>query len=317
MTPPALLDSPWLTNLFIASLVILLERVLAIPRKAHPLSFMQILARKMADKVCRANNPAAQQRIAGLLAPAVMIIPWLIIIAIVRSLSEFPLFFDLLLLFVALAYGDVERSAKRCQLALQQNKKSLARQYLKNIVLRDVDSLSETGMSKACIEGQILRLVQQHITPLLLFMFFGGVSAFAYRWVLECHYQWNPKVRQYQHFGRPLERVIAVLIFLPLRLTTGIFALIGSPFKGIWIWLKGLQLTNRNHLLQSAALMLRVQLGGPVIYQQQKVRMTRFGRRLPNPGDISRSLLFVRLSTLLLLVLCALVGMLFIKGMTS
>ncbi len=62
--------------------------------------------------------------------------------------------------------------------------------------------MSAIGLTKACIETLSLRFAKQWFSVLFWFMLGGGIAALSYRLLQELQQCWNPKLTQFQHFGR-------------------------------------------------------------------------------------------------------------------
>jgi len=273
------MSSPLLQPVWVLGVVMLIESVLRWPDRFHPLSFARIVADRMADKVHpSADRDALQQRISGTLAPLVLISPIAIILAIFTNMAEFPLFFDGLLLLVALQYQSILLRAKKVQHALTSNKKVLARQTLDPMVLRETASLSEVGMIKTCIESLLLRFHQQYVFTIVVFLLFGPVLTLSVRLTYDFSHCWNIKLKRFRYFGQPCAKFLAIIQWLPLRMSAAIFALLGNvshAFKA----LRALPASSSTHqvVLALHGGALGVQLSGPVIYDGYKKRSTKCG----------------------------------------
>ena len=74
-------------------IVVLTERYLPWPDKYHPISFIKLLAMGMQTKVLSPErNSISQQKISGILACIVLLLPFCIILAVFKYLSEYPVF---------------------------------------------------------------------------------------------------------------------------------------------------------------------------------------------------------------------------------
>tara|TARA_R110000744_G_scaffold86057_3_gene168239 strand:+ start:10628 stop:11557 length:930 start_codon:yes stop_codon:yes gene_type:complete len=290
-----------LQPVWVLGVVMLIENLLNWPERYHPLSFVRLVADRMADKVHpSAERPALQQQISGTLAPLVLISPIAVILAIFTSMAEFPLFFDGVLLLVALQYQPILDRAKKVQNALSLHKKVLARQTLAPMVLRETASLSEVGIIKACIESVILRFHQQYLFIILVFLVFGPVVALSLRLLYEFSHSWNVKLKRFSIFGQPCANILALWLWLPVRISASLCALIHN-ISGAFKALRALPSSSSTHqvvlALQGGA--LGIQLSGPIIYDQNKKRSTKCGG--PNQAsiqDINRSLQAITLCKL-------------------
>ncbi|WP_088330497.1 cobalamin biosynthesis protein [Lacimicrobium sp. SS2-24] len=305
-----LLTEPLLQPLWVVLLTLLAERVWLWPMAYHPLSFFRLLASRMADKVNRRGTDSVyQQRISGTLAPVVLLAPILICIGLFIGLAEYPVFFDAVLLLIAIYFKPVLRHLKRAQLALQHNKKALARDIASQLLLRETQSLSPMGLSKALCETTLLRFIYQLCTPLFWFFIGGGLLALTYRILYEFSQIWNTRQPRFRHFGYPVTWMVTLMQFIPAYLT--LFALmLAENIRGAF---KGRQTIPRGACFHSRVLgyaggALRIQLGGPAYYQGQKRRSPKCGgSRLPQIEDIVRCRHAIHKSTAILLCTIALV----------
>ena len=309
-TPEQLLTHPALQPFWLMLLVILVERVWAWPDKYHPLSAMRLLANNMARKVHPSTTRSiSQQKISGSLAILVLLLPLLVILALLVNLAEYPVFFDCLLLLVALHFQPVVRNYQKIAWALKSEKKALARSLLNPMVLRETHNLSSMGIAKAAIESLLLRFNYQYCAVLFWFLLLGGVGAIGYRLILEFSQSWNSKLSRFKHFGRPAAWLCGVLNWIPARLVALSFAL-AENISGAWRAYQRIQKGCHSHstLLALKGGALAIQLGGPAYYEGHKVRFAKVGGdREIRFADMQRTLSGVRKTQAILLVMVLLV----------
>ncbi len=274
-----LLFHPLVQPVWIMLSVMLVERLINWPDKYHPLSFFRIVASGMDKKVRPdSNDSVLQQKISGSLAAIVLLVPFLVILAILINLAEYPQFFDALLLLCALQFRPYLTRYKKIMIALKSEKKVLARSILSTMVLRNTDKLSPLGIAKAAIEGLLLRAANQYVGTLFWYLIFGGLGAITYRILFEFAQAWNTKMPNYRHFGQPVRSVFNLLAWLPSR----IFVICLATAENISGAIKAMR--NRPRLAKSNGKFLSVcggalgvQLSGPAYYAGQKVRAPRVG----------------------------------------
>lgn len=258
--------------------VLLIERVIYWPPAYHPLTLFRLIASNLARKV----NPdkrrsAAQRKIAGTLAIAVLLVPLAMILAMLLFLVQFPFFFDGILLLIAIQYRNVSRAYQLIGNALKYEKKALARHYLDDLVLRETQNLSLIGIAKASIEMLILRTQSQLFCTLFWFAIGGGLAAFMVRLIFELQQSWNTKLPQNREFGAPAKQIWQLLNWLPGLIFIFAFAL-AQNITGVYNAYKRRPSSGTTHplkLLCGGA--LGIQLSGPVIYQGVKRRFMRVG----------------------------------------
>ncbi|GAB5381495.1 MAG: cobalamin biosynthesis family protein [Aliiglaciecola sp.] len=309
----------WLTSsgfesLIIVTIIIAIERFMPWPVHYHPLTLFKLIATNLGRKV---NPPKRrsplQRRISGTLAIIVLLIPMLVIIAISMFIAKYPLFFDAFMLLIAIQYQPVIKQFQRVQKAIKQEQKILARQYLKQMVLRDTSTLSPMGIGKAAIESLSLRFLFQQFSIILWYLFGGGLAALTVRLLFELSQCWNIKLSSNREFGQPINSLCNIVFFIPKLLFALLFALIGGffrAFKSLRNRPANLAFTQYIKLVIAGA--LQIQLGGPAIYGTNKVRYPKVGgTREVRFDDMQRTLLAINQTLMAQLVLIGLVSALF------
>jgi adenosylcobinamide-phosphate synthase len=289
----------WLDDLSAYPLVLLsiwlLGSLVLLPQDYQPLTFFRIFAKQLAAKVHPDPNRAgSQQLISGSLALALVILPTLGLLAPLYWLSDWPLVLDGLLLYFCLDFVYYRKQSHKVALAVSQQQNSRAKDLLQPLVLRQTQSLSSTGLCKASIEMLWLRTAKQWIGVSFWFLIGGGLAAVAYRLLLLCNQQWNDKHSNFRYFGRPASLLSQWASFPASLITALLLALLTDITGAVRQWRQAAKLNLcLPHLLILGALAsaLRVNLAGPVIYQQQKNQRQRLGPApLPQVNDMLGSL---------------------------
>ncbi|MFQ3234597.1 MAG: adenosylcobinamide-phosphate synthase [Paraglaciecola sp.] len=307
----SIFTDPVLQPIGLVAVVMLVETLWTWPEKFQPLIFARLLAIRMADKVHPSTNRSElQQKISGSLAIFMLLLPLAVILIIFTRIAQFPLFFDALLLFVALPYQTVVKRSQQVAKALGQQKKTLARQTLSYMVLRETERLTPIGIAKATIESLLLRFGQQYCSVIFYYFIFGGVGALCYRLIYEFSHCWNMKLHRFTSFGYPTAKIMHIMQFIPVRLCGLIFMLVQDISGGFAAWRNGNK--NRcNHMwlltIQGGA--LGIELGGPAYYNNQKSRFSKCGgQRQVRFADIQRTIRAVQLTKVVMLAICLLMG---------
>ena len=262
----------------------------------EPLRFFQFYCQKLSDKVNKPKNSPQQQTIAGLIAILVTLLPIAIILYLFEAFIEVNILWQAFLLYIAMGSFDLANINKTIAQSLVAKQNYVAKQTLKPWLLRETEPLSSLGLSKGCIEMQLLRTLQQGYTVAILFLIAGPLAALSYRLLLEMHYCWNTKLVSYNYFGLYSKRLINILQWLPVRVFSLLllFTSIGKNFTLFWHLSKQhfFQLNN-NIALLLLALCLEVKLGGVAMYNdkiqgKQKLRKISFNdlARQPQITDI-------------------------------
>lgn len=264
-------------------LVVLIERYLPWPDKFHPLSFIKVLATGMQTKVLFVDrNSTRQQKISGALACITLLLPFCSMLVVFKYLSEYPIFFEALMLLVALRFKDIIKQTHKVTAALAKQQKMLARHALSLIVLRETQEMSSLGMVKANIESVLLRYSYQYCAVIFWYLITGGVGALTYRLVYELSLSWNNKSIRFRHFGQPVRHVVNLLQWLPSRLACLSIVLavnIGQGSKALFQRIS--YQCNHLFILNLCGASLGIELGGPAYYGQQKVRSSKCGGNRP------------------------------------
>lgn len=309
----ALVDSGFLPLLVVVA-ALLLEWIIPWPEKAHPLTLLRLMALNLAAKVNPSSpRTSTQRRISGSLAIIVLLLPILVIVSIPLLLAEYPLFFDTLMLLVAIQFQPIRRHFKALQKALKTDKKNLARHHLNGMVLRETDKLTPMGIAKAAIESLNQRFIYQQFSILFWYVLAGGLVALIVRMFFELSQTWNTKLRKNQDFGVPAALISQILFLIPQVFFLFIFSLANNVI-GAYRSLKSVSQTQHYSTYVKAIIggSMGFQLGGPAFYQNLKVRSQRVGAtREVRFADLQRSwnsvnqtlLMFLALLTLILAIM--------------
>jgi len=272
-------------------LVIALKAIIGLYATHAPLQFFNFYCQRLADKVNKASNSHRQQNFAGLIAIVVTLAPLLLILWLFEVFIEINWLWDGLLLFLALGSFGQTRINKQVARELIANNNYQAKQLIDPFVLRDTDKLSTLGISKACIESQLLRSSQQLICVGFYYLLFGPLTALAFRLLLEMHYSWNIKTARFFHFGAAANHIVKLLQWLPSRLFSLILLLgtLGQNTVLNWRLTQGKFFSIGNSLLlHILALGLEIKLSGVAMYHGNKLRKASFNEhaRQPQVTDI-------------------------------
>ena len=271
--------------------VILIKILISRIINQQPLSFFNFYCQKLSEKVNKAKNSIKQQTIAGFVAILMTLTPLVIILSIFEFFIEVPWLWQGFLLYFALGPLNLKVQSKTIAQALVANQNYLAKQTLQPLILRETEQLSKMGISKSCIEMQLLKTLQQTFVVICYFLIFGPLAALSYRLLLEMHYSWNTKQSAFTHFGQQADILVNIFQWLPVRLFTLIMLTMHSGQSLLLTWRlikdKFFQLNN-DVALHCFALNLQIRLGGVAVYSGIKLRKLSFNdhARQPEPNDI-------------------------------
>jgi adenosylcobinamide-phosphate synthase len=262
---------------------------------AHePLRFFQFYCLQLGNKVNKSQNSTQQQTIAGLVGVLVTLLPIIIILWLFADFIAVDYLWHGLLLYVALGHLNLAQINKSIAQALVAKQNYLAKQTLKPWLLRETEQLSSVGLSKAAIEMQLLRSVQQIYVVGFLFLIFGPLAALSYRLLLEMHYCWNAKLIKFKYFGFYNQIIVQLIQWLPVRIMALfiLFSSVGNGSALSWRLMRGQFFKlNNNFIIGIHAFSLAIRLGGVAMYQQTKLRKVAFNdlAKQPEPQDIIKA----------------------------
>ena len=272
-------------------LVIALKALMGQFVTQQPLAFFNFYCQRLADKVNKLSNSPRQKNISGLIAILVTLVPLVVILWLFEIFIEIQWLWHALLLYLALGSFGLSKTCKAVARDLVANNNYQAKQTLAPFLLRDTQQLSSLGISKACIETQLLRSSQLLVSVGFYYLIFGPLAALTFRLLLEMHYAWNIKMLRFVHFGAAVNHMTKLLQWLPSRLFALVLLLgtIGQNTVLYWRLTRGKFFqTDNSLLLHILALGLEVRLSGVAMYSGDKVRKVSFNdqARQPQATDI-------------------------------
>jgi adenosylcobinamide-phosphate synthase len=306
------LSTPQYQSLIVIWLVVLTDRLWQLPLAYHPLSLMRMLAENMATRVRPpTNSPQLQHYISGSLGFLVLCVPVCILLYLLISLAEYEIFFDGILLFIALGFGAVRKQYLSICTAIGRHKKLLARERLNQFVARDCATLSEVGIAKAAIESLLLKYYLIFCSVIFWYIIGGSVVALFYRLALEFSWQWHYRRPGFFYFSHPIRKCVKIMS-LPPSLLAIVAVWLNTHIGDAWRGLRqsrGKDFTSKRLALFGAG--LGITLGGPAIYQGKKYRWPRVGGpRQVRYSDMTYAYRAIRGSAILQLVFYTLAAIL-------
>ncbi|MFT5163713.1 MAG: adenosylcobinamide-phosphate synthase [Alteromonadaceae bacterium] len=271
--------------------VLILERVCSLSPKYNPLGFFTAITLAISEKVHPKNKrpSVAQQKISGSMAMLTLMLPFLFLAYMMTLVAEFPAIFDGILLWLCLSWSPVKKDVLNLAKALKKDQKSLAKARLSSWVLRRTDNLSPMGLCKAAIEMVILRSSKEYFAVIFYYLCCGSFVMLAYRLAMLLNQCWNPKIVHYRHFGQLTQVLCYLLDWLPARLMTYSMMLLNDFKRSTQLMHTARRWGNDNslHLLAATAGGLHVSLGGPVFYENRKIRRPVIANKSTKDPDVS------------------------------
>lgn len=285
------------TSVLVLACVLILERVFPLRENINPLSFFKAIALGISAKVHskKKRNNITQQKIAGVMAIPTLLLPFLFLDYMLTLLTDFPYIFDGILLWMCLSWSAVKKDARVIERALKKEQKSLAKDHLSRWVIRDTETLSPMGVCKSTIEMLMLRAGKEYFAVIFYYMLFGSFVMLGYRLTALLAHSWNTKLVHYRHFGKPAQTLAGILEYLPNRLMSLVVMMLGNFGLTFTLMRGARKWQNRNSLtlLAATAANLKVSLGGPAIYEGEKLRRAVIGNnhtRAPETKDIGHAI---------------------------
>jgi adenosylcobinamide-phosphate synthase len=301
-------SSLWLPLAAIAGVA--LDRLLGETKYLHPLVGFGMLA----DALERLLNRARWQRLSGVLAWSLAVLPWAALAMWSKRYDFYGWLIDVVLLYLALGGRSLAEHAERVAADLAANDLPAARQHVGWIVSRDTSELDESGVAKACVESTLENGNDAVFGALFWFVLFGGAGAVLFRLANTLDAMWGYKTDRFLRFGWAAARIDDVLNYIPARLTALSYALFGQTRRALDCWRKQAPVwesPNAGPVMSAGAGSLGLALGGAAIYHGQLEARPVLGEGRPARGeDIPRALTLMRRSVALWLTVYLVGGLL-------
>lgn len=288
-----------------------LDRHFGEPTRWHPLVGFGRLAARLEAHWRPARGPR-WQKILGIAAWAVAVLPWVALAFFLRGLLPSWLV-DCLALYFALGAQSLAEHVRRVEADLARGDLAAARCHVGWIVSRDTSTLDAGGVAKAAVETTLENGNDAVFGALFWFVLFGAPGAVLFRLANTLDAMWGYRNERFLHFGWAAARLDDALNYLPARLTALTYAAGGFTGRALRCWRTQAprwDSPNAGPVMAAGAGSLGVELGGAAIYHGALETRPRLGEGRPAaPSDIGRALALVErglLAWLLGLLLVAL-----------
>ncbi|MCF1426807.1 MAG: cobalamin biosynthesis protein [Shewanella sp.] len=271
---------------------LLLSRIRPLPLSYDPFHWLAQLADQLAQKAAHPERSNTQQYTAGTLGALLLVLPFWCIVVFIPLLAAYPWFFELVMLYICFNDNGINRLCNKVADNLERDDKASARALLTDWVPQSVSQLSATGLSKTAIE-LVLNRPAVNLTGVSLAFFTGGPAlAILLRMLTSIAAQW-PTQSPTGCFGRPVNLLSTLLMWLPDTLWALLLALQGGPTT-LTTWLKP-RSAFLSRSLTTGSQALAIELGGPQMFGNIKVsRAKTASTSLPDSQDIRRAILLSR-----------------------
>jgi adenosylcobinamide-phosphate synthase len=299
-----------------------LDCTLGEPNRFHPLVGFGKLANKV-EEILHPGSKAGEEsnivtRSRGLIATALLILPFVIATHRVKKVPYLGTAFEVLLLYLCIGAVSLEQHANEVTEALDADDLVLARLAVSKIVSRDTQSLPAEAVAKAAIESVLENGNDAVFAPLAWFCLAGAEGAVLFRLANTLDAMWGYKNQRYQHFGWAAARFDDILGFLPARLTSLTYALVGDTYSGLNCWRHQAPLwysPNAGPVMATGAGALNLLLGGDASYGQVMKKRPLLGiGKTPAASDIGRATGMIKIGVAIWSVAAILGGILFARA---
>lgn len=230
---------------------------------------------------------------------------------------------QVILIYYSISVKSLRSAAMGIYRSLKGNDIGDARIKVSQVVGRDVEYLDAKGVSRATIESVAENLVDGMISPIFFALIGGAPLAFACKMVNTLDSMIGYKDERYREFGKCAARIDDAANFIPARISIIFISLAAFISKG---GMKGAFMTaldegrnnpSPNSGFSEAAFAgaLRIRLGGPSYYRGHLSEKPYIGSsfRESNTEDIKRACNLMVLSSLLWLIACWLMRVLYLS----
>lgn len=220
---------------------VLLDRWLGEPRRWHPLVGFGRVATAVANRLNRPGRGALRQRIAGLVAWAlVVLIPaamawWLIALAeTVHPAVAWAL--HAVALYAALGARSLTQHIAPIADALMRDDLPAARMLTSRIVSRDTADADTEALARAACESALENGNDAIFGALFWFLVGGAPAVIVFRLANTLDAMWGYRTPRWQAFGWAAARIDDGLNLIPARLTALSYALLGATAPALRCW---------------------------------------------------------------------------------
>ena len=291
-------------------LAMILDRIFGEPKYFHPLVGFGNVARLLENYLLNSEDSPGTQTVKGFIAWVLMVLPpVLILIFIIKQIGkdEFILWLlNAMVLYLVIGANSLEEHVLKVKSALLKGNISKARKAVSYMVSRNTEALDEEGISKASIESVLENGSDAIFAPLFWFIIAGAPGALCYRLLNTLDAMWGYRNERYLHFGWAAARLDDLFNWLPARLTSLSYALMGDFQEAMRCWRKqasSWKSPNAGPVMISGAGALHLKLGGVASYDGKQTERPIIGcGRFPNIHDIDRVLELVQRTILLWLI---------------
>lgn len=283
---------------------VLLDRVFGEPSRWHPL----VGFGRLADRLERRLNRGRARILRGALGWALLVLPATLAAAWIASLVP-GWIAGAGALYFALGARALREHALAIGAPLSAGDLALARRRVSGIVSRDTARMDDEAVARATVESVLENGNDAVFGALFWCAVAGAPGVLLYRLANTLDAMWGYRNPRFDTFGRVAARVDDALNYLPARLTSLGYALLGRTRMALRCWrlqAPAWPSPNAGPVMAAGAGSLGLRLGGAAYYDGELECRPRLGEgRAPAAADIRAACELVARSLRLWLVLIA------------
>ena len=257
-------------------------------------------------------NIAGAGKLRGVMAWLLAIAPFLAVTIFLWQQPVLRPWLSLLILYFSLGLQSLREHASRIQIALEADDLSTARLRVSEIVSRDTTSMQAEDVARAGVESVLENGNDAVFGALFWFALLGAPGALLFRLANTLDAMWGYRTPRYLHFGWAAARLDDVLNYIPARLTSLSYALLGNAQSALRCWQQqapAWDSPNAGPVMASGAGSLGLLLGGAANYHGVQEQRPPLGvGHAPQAADIGRALRLVQRGVWLWLAVMLIVG---------
>lgn len=284
-----------------------LDALLGEPRRGHPLVGFGRLANGLE---ARLNRAGGGQRLSGLLAWSLAVLPLTLAAWLLSRLPTVGWLLEVIALYAALGLRSLGEHATPVARALRDGDLAEARRRVGYLVSRDPHELDEQGVARAATESVLENGSDAVFGALFWFTVAGAPGVVLYRLANTLDAMWGYRTPRFRRFGWAAARLDDLLNLLPARLTALTYALLGNTRSALHCWRQQAprwDSPNAGPVMAAGAGALQVVLGGAATYHGAWHDRPTLGQgSAPEVRHIEQALQLVRRGVILWVVLIAL-----------
>ncbi len=285
-----------------------LDAALGEPKRWHPLVGFGKLASRLEQ---RFNPSGGGWRSHGVSAWCLAVLPITLLTVLLVQLPWVGWLVQIVALYAALGLRSLDQHAQPVAQALRLGDLPLARQRVGYMVSRRTEDLDATGVARAGTESVLENGSDAVFATLFWFLVAGAPGVVLYRLSNTLDAMWGYRNARFERFGWAAAKIDDGLNYLPARLVSLTYAVLGRNTLALRCWQRQAPLwdsPNAGPVMAAGAGALGISLGGAAVYHGELHQRPELGEGPPpRARDIERAMNLVWGGVLLWLLLMLIV----------